>query len=87
MKTVKFKQLPIHDIEGNEQPQDFAKLIGNVLFNQADDVAEHDLGVKIYHEGDIGTDINDAEEKILRKFLPMFKYVLRSAIERALSEK
>ena len=87
MKTVKFKQLLLHDIEGNEQPQDFAKLIGNVLFNQADDVAEHDLAVKIYHEGDIGTDINEAEEKILRKFLPMFKYVLRAAIERALSEK
>ena len=85
MKTIKFKQLPIFDIEGNEHPQDWATRIGNTLFNLADDVAEHDLGIKIYHEGDAGTEIDEKEAAILTKYLPCFKYNLREAIKKALS--
>ena len=92
--NIKFRKLPITDIEGNIQTIDFAQLIGNVLFNQADDVAEHDLGIKIYHEpmpdentGECpGTDINDKEVNILRKYLPYFKYNLRNAIEQQLNK-
>ena len=84
--NVKFTQLPIIDIEGNEQPGDFAKVIGNVIFNQADDVAENDLGRKIYHEKpEEGTDLTEEEVKIIQKYLPMFKFFLRSAILRALN--
>ena len=92
--NIKFRQLPINDIEGNEQKIDVAQLIGNVLFNQADDVAEHDLGIKIYHEtepdanGEFkGTDIDDKEANILRKYLPYFKYNLRNAIEQQLKKE
>ena len=85
MKTIRFKQLPIVDIEGNEQPQDWATRIGNTLFNLADDVAEHDLGIKIYHEGDAGTEIDEKEAAILTKYMPFFKYNLRLAIQKALS--
>jgi hypothetical protein len=92
--NIKFRKLPITDIEGNTQTIDFAQLIGNVLFNQADDVAEHDLGIKIYHEpmpdentGECpGTDIDDKEVNILRKYLPYFKYNLRNAIEQQLKQ-
>ena len=91
--NIKFHQLPIIDIEGNTQNIDVAQLIGNVLFNQADDVAEHDLGIKIYHEpvpdenGECkGTDIDDKEVNILRKYLPYFKYNLRNAIEQQLKQ-
>ena len=92
--NIKFRQLPIKDIEGNTQTIDFAQLIGNVLFNQADDVAEHDLGIKIYHEPEPdektgeckGTDIDDKEVNILRKYLPYFKYNLRNAIEQQLEQ-
>lgn len=92
--NIKFHQLPIIDIEGNTQNIDVAQLIGNVLFNQADDVAEHDLGIKIYHEpvpdentGECpGTDIDDKEANILRKYLPYFKYNLRNAIEQQLKQ-
>ena len=84
--NVKFTNLTIIDIEGNEQSGDFAKVIGNLIFNQADDVAEHDLGRKIYHEKpDEGTDLTEEEVKSIRKYLPMFKYFLRSSIERALN--
>ena len=83
--NIKFHQLPIIDIEGNTQNIDVAQLIGNVLFNQADDVAEHDLGIKIYHEpvpdenGECkGTDIDDKEANILKKYLPYFKYNLET---------
>ena len=92
--NIKFRKLPITDIEGNTQTIDFAQLIGNVLFNQADDVAEHDLGIKIYHEpmpdedtGECpGTDIDDKEINILKKYLPYFKYNLRNAIEQQLKQ-
>ena len=92
--NIKFRQLPINDIEGNTQNIDVAQLIGNVLFNQADDVAEHDLGIKIYHEpmpdentGECpGTDIDDKEINILKKYLPYFKYNLRNAIEKAMKQ-
>jgi hypothetical protein len=92
--NIKFRKLPITDIDGNTQTIDFAQLIGNVLFNQADDVAEHDLGIKIYHEpmpdentGECpGTDIDDKEVNILRKYLPYFKYNLRNAIEQQLKQ-
>ena len=92
--NIKFRKLPIVDIEGNTQTIDFAQLIGNVLFNQADDVAEHDLGIKIYHEpmpdegtGECpGTDIDDKEVNILRKYLPYFKYNLRNALEQQLKQ-
>ena len=92
--NIKFRQLPINDIEGNTQNIDVAQLIGNVLFNQADDIAEHDLGIKIYHEpmpdentGECpGTDIDDKEINILKKYLPYFKYNLRNAIEKAMKQ-
>ena len=91
--NIKFRQLPIKDIEGNTQSIDVAQLIGNVLFNQADDVAEHDLGIKIYHEpvpdenGECnGTDIDDKEINILKKYLPYFKYNLRAAIDNQLNQ-
>ena len=91
--NIKFRQLPIDDIEGNTQNIDVAQLIGNVLFNQADDVAEHDLGIKIYHEpvpdenGECkGTDIDDKEANILKKYLPYFKYNLRAAIDNQLKQ-
>ena len=85
MKNIRFKQLAVVDIEGNEHQQDFSRIIGNTIFNMADDVAEHDLGIKIYPEGDAGTDIEENEERILRKYLPAFKYVLRKAIEDAMA--
>ena len=87
MKTIKFRQLPRTDIEGNIQPKDVAAPIGNTLFNLADDVDEHDLGIKIYHEGDAGTEIDEKEAAILTKYLPCFKYNLREAIRRSLEDK
>ena len=82
---INFKEIAIINIEGKEERLDVRKTVGNVLFNMADDVAEHDLGVNIYHsEGEI--ELNDKERAIIKKFLPMFKYLLRNAIETAMKE-
>ena len=83
-RKIYFKKISITNIDGQEEHVDLTKLVGNVLFNQADDVAEHDLGVKIYHEGDDGTELDEQEVKILRNFLTMFKYIVRRAIEDAI---
>jgi chaperonin cofactor prefoldin len=83
MKKVNFTNVPIKDIEGNETKQNVAQAIGNLIFNMADDVAEHDLGIEIYHStGDIV--IDEKKEAILKKYLPALKYNLRTAIERFL---
>ena len=85
MKQIDFTKVSIKDIEGNEQETNVAKAVGNLIFNMADDVAEHDLGIKIYHS-DGAIDIDENEEKILKKYLPALKYNLRSAIEQLLSK-
>lgn len=80
---INFKELMMENIEGNELAFDARTLVGNVLFNLADDVAEHDLGIKIYHsEGTI--DLNEKEVKIVEKYLSRFKYLLRNSIEKKL---
>lgn len=80
MKQINFTAIPIADIEGNTTPQNVAPVIGNLLFNMADDVAEYELGIEIYHsKGDI--EIDDMKEAILKKYLPALKYNLRKSIE------
>lgn len=84
MKQINFTAIPVQDIEGNAHEQNVAKVIGNLIFNMADDVAEHDLGIKIYHsEGAI--DIDENEEKILRKYLLSLKYNLKTSITNLLA--
>ena len=82
-KKVNWKELMLTDIEGNEFAFDARKTVGNVLFNMADDVAEHDLGVAIYHS-DGEMEMSDEQVKIVRKYLGAWKYVLRQGIERIL---
>lgn len=79
-KKIDFTRVAIKDIEGNAIEQNVAPAIGNLLFNMADDVAEHDLGIKIYHSAG-AIDIDDKEAAIMKKFLPALKYNLRKAIE------
>lgn len=88
---IKFAKLPIIDIEGKEfmietlPPfKPLHQIVGNTLFNIAEDVATHDLGIKIYHEGPDGTELNDKEIELLRSFMPYFKYNLQLAIVVAL---
>jgi hypothetical protein len=79
MKQINFTAIPIADIEGNTTPQNVAPVIGNLIFNMADDVAESEFGIEIYHST-ASIDIDDKKEAILRKYLPLFRYNLRKAI-------
>ena len=89
--NIKFATLPIIDIEGKEflietlPPfKPLNQIVGNTLFNIAEDVATHDLGIKIYHEGDAGTELDDKEVALLRNLLVYFKYNIQLSIETAL---
>ena len=91
--NIKFRQLPMEDINGNLAYPDFTETVGKVLFNMSDDYSEFELGRKIYNEpmpdenGECkGTDIDDKEANILKKYLPYFKYRLRNAIEQQLKQ-
>ena len=84
----------MEDINGNLEYPDFTETVGKVLFNMSDDYSEFELGRKIYNEpmpdektGECqGTDIDDKEANILRKYMPYFKYRLRNAIEQQLKQ-
>lgn len=73
------------DIEGNEYKEDGHVFLGNFLFRIADNVTEHELGIKIFHEGDNGTEINEEEEGIIKKYIPSIKYIYQLALLKALS--
>ena len=85
MKQIDFTRLPINDIDGNENENDVSKFVGNFIFNMADDVDEHEFGIEIYHSAG-AIDIDEKKEAILKKYLPTWKYNLRSAIESLLSK-
>jgi chaperonin cofactor prefoldin len=85
MKDIDFSKIQIEDIDGNTVDVDLRKTVGNVLFNMADDVAEHDLAVKIYHSDGM-IKITDDEQRIIRKSLPYFKYIIQTALTNALEK-
>jgi hypothetical protein len=93
MKTVKFRQLMVTAIDGSQHPEDWAENVGNLLFRMADDVAQYELCIKIYHEprpdentGECqGTELTDKDIEILRRQLPLFKYFLQKAVNDALA--
>lgn len=79
MTKINFTAIPVSDIEGNQVPTNVAQAIGNLLFSLADDVAEYEFGIEIYHStGDI--DLDEKKEAILKKFLPVLKYNLRKSL-------
>ena len=83
MKKIDFEKIPIKDIDGNVLPCDVRKVVGNTLFNMADDVAEWELGVKIYNSvGEV--EISEKDVQIIMKFAGFFKYVLRHALTDAM---
>ena len=84
MKKLNFKILPVRDIEGKLEPFDFSKTFGNHIFNETFDLAEHELGRKIYFEGEIV--VNEEELCIIQKYIKNFKVIIRKAFEEMLSE-
>ena len=86
MTKVNFKTIPFRDIEDKEQLFDCQKEIGNAIYMQAANIEERDLGRKIYYaDGDV--ELTDQQVEVVKRFASRYSFVLREAVEKALTTK
>ena len=56
-KKINFRQVPVKNIEGQEQKVSISDLLGNQLYMEGQNIEECELGKKIYFaEGEIELD-------------------------------
>lgn len=101
MKKIDFSKIVVKDINGNPyqiregrdqepKPYDFAKILGNGLFYNGEDIRISEIGQKIYHHEVV--ELTDEEIKAIREFISkgFVPFVLLSVIpqiDKMLSEK
>ena len=86
MTKVNFKTITFKDIEDKEQLFDCQKDIGNAIYMQAADIEERDLGRKIYYaDGEV--ELTDKQVEVVKRFASRYSFVLREAVENALTPK
>lgn len=86
MTKVNFRTIPFRDIEDKEQLFDCQKELGNAIYMQAADIEERDLGRMIYYaNGDV--ELTDQQVEVVKRFAARYSYVLREAVETALTPK
>jgi hypothetical protein len=82
MKKVNFRELEVELVNGETQKVYVHEAVGNYIFNNANDVAEHDLGRDIYHShGEM--ELSDKQAKIIERMADGMKYVLRQSLKNA----
>lgn len=78
MKKIDFSKIVVMDIDGNpymitdkndkkEKPYDFAKVLGNGLFYNGQDIRISELGHQIYHHMEV--EVTDEELSTIREFI------------------
>lgn len=82
---VNFHQVEVEKVDRSTAKVDVHELLGDFIFNQAEHVDEHDLGIEIYHsEGEM--ELTEKQCQIVKTAASKMKYVLRAALEKAVSE-
>ena len=83
MKKLNFKAVPTRDIEGNLEPRDISKELGNLIYRETSDLGELDLAQRIYKEGEI--EASEEEIEIVRKYINGgYKAFVKKAFEEML---
>ena len=86
MTKVNFRTITFRDIEDKEQLFDCQKELGNAIYMQAADIEERDLGRKIYYaDGEV--ELTDKQVEVVKRFASRYSFVLREAVEKALTPK
>ena len=84
MKKLNFKTIPTRDIEGNLEPRDISKELGNYIYRETSDLGELDLAQRIYKDGEV--EVNDAEIEIIKKYIDSaYKAFVKKAFEEMLN--
>ena len=88
-KKVDFRNIVIHDVNGQEQKADVAKQFGNLLYMQGQNIEECELGQVIYHTGDEGPgelELSDSQCEVVARFAAMLPFVVRTGILAAIGK-
>lgn len=84
MKKLNFKAVPTRDIEGNLEPRDISKELGNYIYRETSDLGELDLAQRIYKDGEV--EVNENEIEIIRKYINNgYKAFVKKAFEEMVS--
>ena len=84
MKKLNFKAVPTRDIEGNLEPRDISKELGNYIYRETSDLGELDLAQRIYKDGEV--EANESEIEIIRKYINNgYKAFVKKAFEEMVS--
>lgn len=85
MKKLNFKAVPCRDIEGNLEPRDISKELGNFIYRETSDLGELDLAQRIYKGGEI--EASEEEIEIVRKYINGgYKAFVKKAFEEMISD-
>lgn len=85
MKKLNFKAVPCRDIEGNLEPRDISKELGNYIYRETSDLGELDLAQRIYKDGEV--EANESEIEIIRKYIDSgYKAFVKKAFEEMVSD-
>lgn len=85
MKKLNFKAVPTRDIEGNLEPRDISKELGNYIYRETSDLGELDLAQRIYKDGEV--EANESEIEIIRKYIDSgYKAFVKKAFEEMLND-
>lgn len=85
MKKLNFKAVPTRDIEGNLEPRDISKELGNYIYHETSDLGELDLAQRIYKDGEV--EANESEIEIIRKYIDSgYKAFVKKAFEEMVSD-
>jgi hypothetical protein len=79
-KKINFRQIPVKNIEGDEQTVSLSDLLGNQLYMNGQNIEECELGKKIYFaEGEI--ELDEKEVDIVLQFTQtLYSYIIRTAL-------
>ena len=80
---IDFRKIEVKDLAGNVDKIDVSKVFGNVVFNNTPDIAEYELSIRIYHDGEV--DISEDMAKSLVKYAEAFdRVIIRESVKSAL---
>ena len=84
MAKINLTKVQIPDIEGNISEENMCKQFGDMIFNNAQDIVEHELSIKLYHAtGEV--ELNADELKAVKKYADAINlYRVRKAVQEAI---
>ena len=64
---IDFRKIEVKDIEGNNNPLDISKTLGNAIYNGTADLGELELAREIYKAGEV--EVDPGQASILIKYV------------------